>query len=1691
MASNNEFGCEFKLEIEDFSSVEQKLNTIKESLEKNASIKLSVDTGQMNNLLNELSSKAGTINNIASSLERMQDKLNISKDNSFIDPEILGDLQVRLDSINTNTPRNEFKELQKEINDLSKADSGIVRLQKAINDYQSRLEKVREKSGDLLPKDKVAEAEANITKLSNALIKLQDGGSMSSTKISSIINNTSQSIKGLENVANEAKGEINSLGTSFSNMAMQMGVYVTTASLIHGAFSKFKEASEYVRELDDAMVDLKKVISDMDNVTQSTFDKYLGDMHQVSLELGTQSEKMVDATARWKKTGESFADSAELAKNTMLLTKVGDINVDQANDYLVAPVKAFNIEAKESIDLIDKLNNISNNTANQVNDLGEGLKRSASSMAVAGNDLNQTMALIAMANEKSQLGGSEVGNALKTISLRISTFKDEDGKVIPKLGEDLKKAGVDATDAGGQIKSTFDILYELSKTFNDLDKNSQLALLEKLGGKHHANVVAAILSDSERLQEVYELTQNSAGSAMNEFETYQESISYSAERLQEQMNALYTTLVDDGALKSLYEGLGAGVEGINNFVSTFGTIPSAISITAGIFTMFNKNVRQFATDLASGIKPIGTLISKLDFMSNKYSKSAETIKQHIVQLREERTELIKTGQSTSTVNSKIVGMQKSLSATTAKLILTKIASIGLSTAFSMLGSMAISMVITKIGELGSKLFGAGSEMDNCKDKMESLQNTLAKTETENNLIDQYSELKTKLDDSNVSEEEKKTIKEKIKSIQDELISSESQFKTILEDQNKTLDEQVTAMRRVQKARNYKEAKELEDELPWQTTINSKRNQLSADIKAAKELEEQINSGVVKQDPTSKQVKTIEDLRNEYKALTDSISENANEIDSWNASLDYIGQSGVSTSKTIVKLSDAENDFINKIALGNYDIKDNTIYIDENGDAYDKAGKKINDETRAFLENQGVLKKNKEETDKLTDSKNKLADAENKVGNKNGNTTEEITDPTAATKAFGESVDKAEKIRNLIKEINEEHGMTADLVSKIAKEYPEIGAKITDATATQEFLNKKLEEEKEVQQSMYEVMIGNDSDYYQQKIAHNQQYQDAVNQFCQMFVDANGNAIQIDLANFSTYNEMKAGIMDSLNMPLANWLANITGKSAEGYQKDLANFKTLGQQKERVLQILGDHIASLQDQYNALIVSKVGVEMGYKAESFREGNQYSSVMDTPWSKQLADVQKQLNTAQKAKNDFSSAIAGVGALFDFSTPDVPNFGSGSSGSKGGKKGSGSSNSAKKAVEDLKDLYDRYADLTVIIDKLNSALDINEQRMENAHGQDRLKLIKEQLSLYEKQRVAVNSLTKEYEKEAAELKNQLVWQGLTFNADGTIANREAWMTRAQNIANRKSGDEKENYKKLLEDIKKKTEEYDALISKTIPKQKAEWESLNNTIRKLKEEQYDMLVDYENKISDMYEYNLNKRKNDEIKLWEERKELLDKQYEEKSYEQDLEEARKEAERIQKTIDDLIGDNSINGRKKLSDLQKQLADQQKEISNMIAEHQKNVISETMDKEKENIEKEYEDMLKPENINKVIDDALRTGMINIKGEIFNLNDAMAQWTKEAEIGTRNQIKNYNELANSLKDVQSIMKSFPDLAKDIGLVQLPDLSNLVSLNNTAGQSRSINVGDIIVNVEGTLGSNINPNDIGKAVISQLYDMQNKY
>ena len=171
-----------------------------------------------------------------------------------------------------------------------------------------------------------------------------------------------------------------------------------------------------VTQMDAAMTELYKVT---DN-SKHEYEKFQEATKKTSDEIGSTQVALVQSTATFARLGYNLTDSAELGKNAALFSNVGDegMTSTEAAEDMVAIMKGFNIQAEDSIHIVDALNQVGNRFSISSTGLGESLKRSGGAMATANNTLEETIGLTVAANDAMQDPAS-TGTALRTIALRL------------------------------------------------------------------------------------------------------------------------------------------------------------------------------------------------------------------------------------------------------------------------------------------------------------------------------------------------------------------------------------------------------------------------------------------------------------------------------------------------------------------------------------------------------------------------------------------------------------------------------------------------------------------------------------------------------------------------------------------------------------------------------------------------------------------------------------------------------------------------------------------------------------------------------------------------------------------------------------------------------------------------------------------------------------------------------------------------------------------------------------------------------------------------------------------------------------------------------------------------------------------------------------------------------------------------
>lgn len=429
-----------------------------------------------------------------------------------------------------------------------------------------------------------------------ALIKDSDG---SFKKVTATIDTFGNRIVSNMNDAGESISNVQ----KFLNLAevkfKQIFAYMAASFGIQEVIQEVRRGITYIKEIDDALTELKKVT----NETDAEYQHFLQNMSKTASVVGSTVTDLTRSAADWARLGYSMNEAGKLAATTAKLLNVSEFeSVDDATSALVSSLQAFNKDgydvAQRAEEIVDILNNIGNKYPVATNELASGLASSGAALVAANNSIEEQVAMLAAGNATMQ-DISSVASGLKIVAARLrgtTSEADDDAESavtnVSKLQEKIKTLtaeanggeGIDIINEDGSYKSTWEILTAISEIFDKMDDMSQASLLELIAGKNRSSVVAAILQNGDILKEAYSDAFDSKGSAQKELDTYLDSIQGKVDKFTTSLQTMWMNLISSDFIKWVVD-LGTALITV---LDKIGLFPTALIGIVGYFSLIKK-----------------------------------------------------------------------------------------------------------------------------------------------------------------------------------------------------------------------------------------------------------------------------------------------------------------------------------------------------------------------------------------------------------------------------------------------------------------------------------------------------------------------------------------------------------------------------------------------------------------------------------------------------------------------------------------------------------------------------------------------------------------------------------------------------------------------------------------------------------------------------------------------------------------------------------------------------------------------------------------------------------------------------------------------------------------------------------------------------------------------------------------------
>lgn len=958
-----------------------------------------------------------------------------------------------------------------------------------------------------------------------------------------------------------------------------------------------------------------------------------------------------------------------------------------------------------------------------------------------------------------------------------------------------------------------------------------------------------------------------------------------------------------------------------------------------------------------------------------------------------------------------------------------VATVGLKTAFD---KLKLAFISNPIGVAMTALTALAGAMSYVRQKTEQAEEELynfnqsfnedygskiGNTSNAQGLLDNYKQLSSELKTLKSGTEEYKSKEEELKSIQEQLIEIYPEINELL-DGNKNGKDQL-----------INKTQELIDKENELQTIQARKTLKENKIDDYSDFEQLIK----KYKKMTQEMKLLEDADNK--------GEKTIKAQEWSQKGYYQGIANVKN-----RISDLSEE-MSKSEEGIKAVANAFTILDSEGTIYENTTEEIN----SILEQLGLAEKNVgKETDNLTDAQNEANNTLKKLQESVKNAKEEVEN---LGKAFSETNDVISLMESVLKEFDENGILSGDTIAKILDSgNTELIAALGDKNTFQEKLNLLLEQEKETRQENYLATI----EAANKEIEANQQV-------------ANFNAEKYaqDVTNKKNAEQNKANITQSSANKQKQASTEVSNQNATILKTDMQNLqnavKSKSEMNQEYLNKSGGAFADYMNQQ----------QNAYK----QDYNNYEQMTEKKWElmkqylkkdysarvsyyDKYVELEKAMNPEYTPK-DIQREWE-LNPKLDKSPPKIDaikynDVKIDNSVGIGDVDKNNSSSRNDYSVDNLEDLYDRYLKINTAINILTGNLDILKEKQDNLVGSKYLKSLQEEINYYKDEQALIKQKIAEESKERWDLRVKLDSAGFKFDdndINSQILNYESQLKALTNAANamadgdEKSAEAKKKAQERVKDLNEAIKDYNTLIGQTIPATQKEWEALNNSIKSVYETMSNLVADGESKMYDIYKYYADKRTN-EI---EEQENLVNSLYSKETEQEDLASKQSELAKIKEQMNLYELDNSTNGQAKLKELQEQYDELLKEMNTTIKDNQYEGVKQKMEDEKQAIE----DSLKPENINKLINDGLVNGFIKIGNQTIQLNDAINDMISNTTIGFQNMIKEANEYNNALKNAQATLKDIGISSINSNLGYDTSAMTKATTNNNYTNTYNINV-----------------------------------
>ncbi len=383
------------------------------------------------------------------------------------------------------------------------------------------------------------------------------------------------------------KSHIDEFKRAFGQIAEFAGIYGAIHNVI---YEVPRQMVQNVLEVDDAMTNLQMATG----VTNDKAKELMSTYNQLGDDLKALGTDVAASATEWMKQGKSIQESQKLAKDSIVLSKIGDLSAEESTKTITAAMKSYDLDESEVMGFIDKISAIDMASATDVGGLADAFNKVAANARNAGIETEKVLAYAATIGETTQEGMDSVGTSLNSIfsrmgNIKLSRLKDPTtNEDLSNVETSLRNVGIELRESTGQFRDFDEVLDETASRWGTFSEVTQRSIASSFAGTHHMNEFLVLMQNYSKAQEYMQIATDSSGESLKKYEAYTESAQGKIEGFKNSFQTLSTTTLNADIFKGVVDGGTAFFNILTKIMDIGSGLPAIIATISGFMSAKGK-----------------------------------------------------------------------------------------------------------------------------------------------------------------------------------------------------------------------------------------------------------------------------------------------------------------------------------------------------------------------------------------------------------------------------------------------------------------------------------------------------------------------------------------------------------------------------------------------------------------------------------------------------------------------------------------------------------------------------------------------------------------------------------------------------------------------------------------------------------------------------------------------------------------------------------------------------------------------------------------------------------------------------------------------------------------------------------------------------------------------------------------------